>query len=120
MRSNQNNRLGVEWLAANDPKYITPATKAVVTRRVAFNREAMENLLSGQVTRKVAGRYVQCSPIAFIGGNEESTGSMEPTYEATQEQDVLSAQFNSSRQHKAGANSKATRNQRRRLAKRAK
>jgi hypothetical protein len=113
-----NNRLGVEWLAANDPKYVAPATKAVATRRVAFNREAMENILSGQVTRKVGGRYIQCSPIAFVGGSEECAGSMEPAYEATQEQDVLSAQFSSDHVHKAGANSKATRNQRRRLAKR--
>ena len=111
-----NNRLGVEWLAANDPKYVKPATKAVATKRISFSVEALEAMY-GSATRKVGGRYVQVNPIAFVGGNEESVGSVEPTYDATQEQEVLATQLAPST-HKAGSHSKATRNQRRRAANR--
>jgi hypothetical protein len=111
-----NNRLGVEWLAANDPKYVKPAMKAAATKRLTFSSEALEAMY-GSATRKVNGRYVQVNPLAFVG-NEESS-AVEPTYEATQEQEVLTTQLAPSA-HKAGKNSKASRNQRRRLARRAK
>ena len=63
-----------EWLAQNDPTYVKPAEKAAATRKVAFTPEAIE-AMSGSAMRKVNGRYVQCSPLAFVGseGNGEIT-----------------------------------------------
>ena len=109
---------GMEWLAVNDPTYVKPAVKAVATRKVAFSPAAIE-AMSGSAVRKVGGRYCQVSPIAFVGGSEESVGAIEPTYEATQEQEVLARQF-SKPTHQPGKNSRANKNQRQRLAKRAK
>ena len=60
-----------EWLALNDPNYIKPAVKAAQTRKVAFSREAIE-AMSGSAVRKIGGKYVQCSPLAFVGSGEES------------------------------------------------
>jgi hypothetical protein len=80
MASNRANWLGVDWLAANDPTYVKPAMKAAQTRKVAFSREAIE-AMSGSAVRKVGGRYVQCSPLAFVGGTGE--GDSERTVAVT-------------------------------------
>ena len=80
-----------EWLALNDPTYVKPTEKAAKTRKIAFSREAIE-ALSGSAVRKVGGRYVQCSPMAFVGGEDYS---IEPTYDATQEQDIQQVQTKS-------------------------
>jgi hypothetical protein len=62
-----------EWLKENDPTYVEPAKKAAKTRKIAFSREAIE-AMSGSAMRKVNGRYVQCSPLAFVGGTGEGDG----------------------------------------------
>ena len=67
------NRMGLDWLAENDPTYVKPAEKAAQTRKVAFSPAAIE-AMSGSAIRKVGGRYVQCSPLAFVGGTGEGDG----------------------------------------------
>lgn len=71
--------LGLAWLKANDPSYVSPAKKAAKTRKIALNLEAMGNLISGQSAHKVAGKWIQIDPLAF---------GAECSISAHQEQDV--------------------------------
>ena len=62
---------GKEWLAAHDPKYISPQAKGAVTRATPVDPEKLGELLAGVSTRKIGGVWKSVAPIAFCGGETE-------------------------------------------------
>ena len=81
---------GKEWLAANDPTYVSPQAKAAKTREIPFSPDALGALLGGQGTVKSHGKYQQ----RLLVGFGESEGDMIPTFNPTQAIDLMLARQN--------------------------
>lgn len=66
-----NNRLGVDWLKANDPKYVSPQKKGAATRATPVDPARLGELLAGTGTIRVGGTWKQRTPIGFSGDGED-------------------------------------------------
>jgi len=74
-----------EWLAANDPQYVSPQDKAARTRETPYSPQALAAIVGGTGLRKVGGRFTQCLAVGFEGGTEEAPGQAVPITEGAQE-----------------------------------
>lgn len=66
------NCMGVDWLKANDPSYVSPQKKAAHTRTIPVDPERLGEMMAGASTVKVGGTWVQRTPIGFAGDGEDS------------------------------------------------
>lgn len=74
-----------EWLAAHDPKYISPQQKAARTRETPYSPMALAAMMGGTGLRRVGGKVVQCLSVGFEGGTEDEVGQAVPITEGAQE-----------------------------------
>ena len=72
---------GKEWLAANDPEYVSPQQKAAKTRATEFDTEAYDELVEAQSTTvavKINGVYQQRAMVGFTCEADGETHTVEP------------------------------------------
>jgi len=69
---------GKEWLAKNDPLYVSPQAKAAKTREIPFSPESLAAMMGGTGLRKVGGKTVQCLSVGFEGDEGEMTPFAQP------------------------------------------
>lgn len=111
--------LATEWLANNDPTYISPAQKASNTKATPYTSEALEKI-TGSGCFNSQG-YELNPNYAFEGGSENNPGNIVPIDAAKQEQIVDF--MRQTQTHKKGGNKKnqnRARRERKRAAKRIK
>ena len=69
---------GKEWLALNDPCYVSPQAKAAKTREIPVDPLALAAILGGTGLRRVGGKTVQCLAIGFEGDEGTITPFAQP------------------------------------------
>lgn len=86
---------GKEWLAKNDPNYVSPAMKAQVTKRTAWSVESALAYVGGDGCSKAGknGKRISLANSVCFNGTEDSGYSVEPAIDASQDRTVLQAQF---------------------------
>jgi len=114
----KNETMGMLWLKANDPQYVSPAKKAAKTRKTDFDYKAYEQTISEYTTTKINGKWVNVPVgVGFCCGGE---GRVEPSYAATQEDELLAKEIKAcSKTHRGGAKTKSEKNKIRRDKKKA-
>jgi len=96
-----NKKLGIDWLKANDPSYVSPQKKSVRTRTQAYTNEAIEKMTgNGCYHRSNGKRYALYSNVGFSG--IEGKFHAEAVVGAEQEAKVLKVEFGRAQSRRRG------------------
>jgi len=77
----EGDNMGRDWLAENDPEYVSPAMKGAITRKTEFDGVAFDDLValqSGSSCIKQGGVHRQSSLVGFSCDSDGENHTIDP------------------------------------------